>query len=70
MPFNEASVPILLRIFEDHANSENYPELLEGLQKRYHKLLLESGKEVGIVQTPKTIEEVIVFAAVDLNMSI
>ena len=35
MPFNEAALPVFLRLFEKYADSPNIPELVEALAKRY-----------------------------------
>lgn len=35
MPFNSGALPIFLRLFDKYAASNNWDELIEGLDKRY-----------------------------------
>jgi hypothetical protein len=70
MPFNEAALPIFLRLFEKYAQSPNIPELVEALAKRYEQAYLTSKKEVGILHKPESVEEAIIFAATELNMTL
>jgi hypothetical protein len=70
MPFNEAALPVFLRLFEKYAQSPNIPELVEALSKRYEQAYLSSKKEVGILHRPESVEEAIIFAATELDMTL
>lgn len=70
MPFNEEALPIFLRLFLKYSSSPNTPELIEAIQKRYEKVYLENKQEPGIIQKPENLEEAIVFAATELDMTL
>lgn len=73
-PFNAESIPILLRVYQNWWPGSNtlVKSLVEGLNIRFKAIMKEREDEQikKRYQVPESLEEALVFAAVDLDMSL
>jgi hypothetical protein len=70
MPFNEAALPVFLRLFEKYAASPNIPELVEALAIRYEEVYRATKNHTGVLHRPESIEEAIIFSATELDLTL
>lgn len=69
-PFNAEVIPIMLRLSENWKDGDRLltENLIEGLNLRYRHL--SPLKDIDGSQAPLSLEQTLVFSAVDLNISI